>query len=1028
MKKFRFWNNLIGWIVFGIAALTYLLTLEPTASLWDCGEFISSAYKLQVGHPPGAPLFMLMARFFSLFAGGDVTRVAVMINALSGLASAFTILFLFWTISYLARKIIAPDGLFTTGRLIAIFGSAAVGSLAYTFSDSFWFSAVEAEVYATSSLFTAVVFWAMLKWENVADEKHANRWLIFIAYLMGLSIGVHLLNLLTIPALVLIYYFRKYQPTTKGFIYALLIGMVILGAMMYGVISGVIKVASWFELAFVNGFGLPFNSGVIFYAALLVSLIIIGIRYTIHHRKVLLNTIILCFTVALIGYSSYATIVIRALADPPMDENSPDNVFALLSYLNREQYGDRPLFKGQYYSAPIIDVAEGDNEYAQLNGKYVVIYKKPKYVFAPELTGFFPRMWSNDPSHIRVYQDWGKVKGKPVRITGRDGKTQTYIRPTFAENLRFFIGYQLGYMYFRYFMWNFSGRQNDNQGDGGITNGNWITGIDAIDSMMLGDQASLPEYRKNIPSRNTYYMLPLLLGIIGLLYQLQREKDEKASAFSRRRKDFWVVFTLFFMTGIAIVIYLNQTPLQPRERDYSYVGSFYAFSIWIGLGVAAIWEVLGRKRETLKAILVTALCLLLVPGIMAKENWDDHDRSGRYTTRDLAANYLKTCAPGAILFTNGDNDTFPLWYCQEVEGIRTDVRVCNLMLLNMDWYIDQMKRKAYESDPLPLSMTRDKYVSGRRNQIYLLDRIKEPITVEDAVKFVLSDDPRTKTIPNYPELVDHIPGKNFRIPVDTSVVLANGTVKRKDASLIEPFVPWNISRNSISKSEFAVMDLFATNKWHRPVYFASVGTEGSFGLNDYTQLEGFAWRFVPIKTPDRNFFTYGRIDTDILYDNLMNKFHWGRMNAPDVYLDFFTVRTIAIVRMRSQFNRLAEALLQEGKKDSALNVLDRIMELTPNSKVPYDYFTPGTIEGYYKAGATARANQILDEFAEILDKDLSYFFGLKKKFTERASIEIQECLQNLQQLMILARTYNQNEKASKLEQNFTFYYQQFQNL
>jgi len=1027
MGKYKRWNIITGWVVFAIAAVTFLLTIEPTGSLWDCGEFISSAYKLQVGHPPGAPFFMIMARFFSLFAAGNTAKVAIMINAMSGLASAFTVLFLFWSISHLANKIIIRDGNYTAGRIVAILGSAAVGSLAYCFSDSFWFSAVEAEVYATSSLFTAVVFWAMLKWENVADEKYANRWLVLIAYLMGLSIGVHLLNLLAIPALVLIYYFRKYTPSSRGFLTALLVGIIILGAMMYGVISGVIKVASWFELLFVNGFGLPYNSGVLFYAILLISLIVLGIRYTIRKRKVVLNTIILCFTVALIGYSSYSMLVIRALADPPMDENSPDNVFALLSYLNREQYGDRPLLKGQYYSAPIVDVKEGENVYSQINGRYEVTYQRPEYVYAPELTGFLPRMWSNDPSHIKIYQEWGKVKGTPVKLVGQDGKVQTLIRPTFGENLRFFFKYQLGYMYFRYFMWNFSGRQNDSQGDGGIVNGNWLTGINFIDSQMLGDQNTLPEHMKKDPSRNTYFMLPLLLGILGLLYQLQREKDEPSSLFSRRRKDFLVVFTLFFMTGIAIVIYLNQTPLQPRERDYSYVGSFYAFAIWIGLGVAAIWETLGAiKNSTLKAGISTAICLLAVPGVMAKENWRDHDRSDRYTTRDLAADYLYSCDKNAILFTNGDNDTFPLWYDQEVEGIRTDIRVCNLMLLNMDWYIDQMKRKEYTSDALPISMTRDKYISGRRSNITMLDIIKEPINLKAAVNHVISDDPRTKTIPNYPDKIDYIPGKKFLIPADTGIVLSNGTVRRKDAALIEPYLLWTINHNNIGKSDFAVMDMLANNQWKRPIYFAAVGIDGSFGLDAYTQLEGFAWRLVPIKTAGRNFLNYGRIDTDILYDNLMNKFKWGRMNAPDVYLDYFTVRTIAIVRMRSQFNRLAEALTAEGKKDSAMKVLDRITELTPNSKVPYDYYTTGTIEGYYKLEARDKANRIADEFSSMLIEDLHYFLSLKPDLVRSADYEIQQDLQNLQQLMIVVHKYNEKDRSLKLEKAFSDLYQKYQ--
>ncbi|MFN8207435.1 MAG: DUF2723 domain-containing protein [Bacteroidales bacterium] len=1008
MERFKFWNNLTGWVIFLISAATYLLTMEPTASLWDCGEFISSAFKLQVGHPPGAPLFMIAARFFTLFAGGDVSKVALMVNIMSALASAFTVLFLFWTISHLVRKLVSQDGSMDTGKLIAILGSAVAGSLAYNFSDSAWFSAVEGEVYASSSLFTAVVFWAILKWENVADEKYANRWLVFIGYLMGLSIGVHLLNLLTIPALVMVYYFKKFTVSKRGFIMALLVSVIILASVMYGVIPGIIEVASWFELAFTNGFGLPFNIGVLFFALLLLAFIVGGLRFAEKRRMVVVHTAILCLTVMVIGYSSYAMIVIRAFADPPMDENSPDNVFALKSYLARDQYGDRPLFFGQYYNAPIVGMEEGKTIYAQVDGKYKEIAKRPEYIYAPELTGFFPRMWSPDPSHKKIYQEWGGKGGSQVTYTDRYGKPQRAEKPSFAQNMKFFFKYQVGYMYFRYFMWNFSGKQNDIQGDGGIVNGNWITGINFIDSIMLGPQDELPAHYKNHEGRNKYYLLPLLLGIIGLMFQLQKDK-----------KDFFVVFLLFFMTGLAIVIYLNQTPQQPRERDYSYAGSFYAFAIWIGLGVYGLFDMVKSGRgATVKAAAISLACLILVPGIMASENWDDHDRSGRYTTRDLAANYLNSCPPNAILFTNGDNDTFPLWYAQEVEGIRTDVRVCNLMLLNMDWYVDMMKRKAYESDPLPIKFNRKQYLYGSLDQVYLLDSYKDPIPLKEAMSFLASDDPRTKTLPNVPERIEFLPGRTFLIPVDSAAVIANGTVDPKDASGIVPGILWRINKETIGKSEVMVLDMMAQGNWKRPICYAALGVEGNQGLEAYTQLNGFAWQLVPIQTEGRNYFNYGRINTGLLYDNLMNKFNWGRMNEPDVHLDYHVLRTISVMRVRNTFNRLAEELTLEGKNDSALKVLDRCMELTPVNKVPYDLYTLGTIRGYYAVNATDKANAIVTEFSKTCMENLDYFLNLNPRLANAADIEIQESLQYLQNMIMTASSFKQDSLVEPLKKYF----------
>ncbi|MCD4709496.1 MAG: DUF2723 domain-containing protein, partial [Bacteroidales bacterium] len=692
MENFRRYNLILGWGVFLVSLIVYLLTMEPTASFWDCGEFIATAYKMEVGHPPGAPFFMVLGRFFTLFAGGDVTKVAVTMNVLSAMASAFTILFLFWTLTHLVKKFFNAEEQNGQVAMISIFGAALVGSLAYTFSDSFWFSAVEAEVYSTSSLFTAVVFWAILKWENVADEPGANRWLILIAYLMGLSIGVHLLNLLAIPAIIMVYYFRKYTPSVKGVIAALVVSVGILGAINYMLLPGLTAIAGKFELVFVNGMGLPFNSGVIVYALLLFGGLIFGIYMTHKRGKVLWNTILLSLFVIVIGYSSYTVIVIRSAANTPLDESNPDTVFSLLSYLNREQYGDNPLVYGAFFNHRPTSITEGKPSYYKGEEKYYQVNKNREYEYESDAKGVFPRMWSTQERHANEYIYWGRMREAELYDVRRDAEGNpmmnqmggySYDRsravgtPTFGQNMRFFFRYQVGYMYLRYFMWNFSGRQNDIQGHGELTKGNWISGIKFIDQARLGPQSNMPASIVDNKGHNKYYMLPLLLGLVGAFFH-----------YKKHQKDFWVVGLLFVMTGLAILVYLNQYPIQPRERDYAYSASFYAFAIWIGIGVAGLIDKVSKsKRSVVTAGALVLASLILVPGIMAKENWDDHDRSNRYTAPAFARNFLNSCLPGGIMFTNGDNDTFPLWYIQEVEGFRTDVRIVNLSYLTADWYI-----------------------------------------------------------------------------------------------------------------------------------------------------------------------------------------------------------------------------------------------------------------------------------------------------------------------------------------------------
>ncbi|SDB87268.1 glycosyltransferase family 117 protein [Williamwhitmania taraxaci] len=1031
MRQFKLANIIVGWVIFAIASITYLLTIEPTTSYWDCGEFIATAFKLEVGHPPGAPLFMILGRVASLFAP-DPTLVPAMINSMSALASGFTILFLFWTITHLARKIVLKgDEEPTLWQLVSIIGSGVVGALAFTFSDSFWFSAVEAEVYALSSLFTAIAFWAILKWENEADQPRANRWIIFIAYMMGLSIGVHLLNLLTIPALVFVYYFKKFKISPWGIVGAASLSVVILGGILYGIIPWVVKIAAGFDLFFVNSLGLPFNFGAIFYAILLISLLIWGVYYTHKKGKVIANTIVLAISVIIIGYSSFAMIVIRSSANPPIDEGSPDNVYSLLHYLNREQYGDRPLFKGQFYNAPAIN-SEERTSYIPINGKYVESYLGSDYTFDPRFTTIFPRMYSSQKEHVQEYISWANITGTPISVDNGE-KAQTVYRPTFGENLTFFLRYQVDFMYFRYFMWNFAGRQNDIQSSGEPNNGNWISGINAIDSYRLGPQENLPESMKNSKSRNVYYLLPLLLGFIGLYFQFKKTKN-----------DFGVVMMLFILTGLAIVIYLNQTPLQPRERDYAYTGSFYAFAIWIGLGVLGIAELIGKILKN-RAVAVTSsiiICMLAVPTVMAFQNWDDHDRSNRYTAHDFAANYLNSCAPNAILFTNGDNDTFPLWYAQEVEGIRTDVRIVNLSLLGTDWYIGQMKRQLYytqpgppdkssinpemnqkqlfESKAVPFSLPFEKYVQGTNEMIPVIEKVKGFFDVKDIVGFIASKDEATKVQTRSGEVLDYIPTRNLAIKVDVDKVIKNGTVRPEDRDLVDSILSFTLpeKKDYLNKPEMMVLDMLAHFNWDRPIYFVSPASDVDLGLQQYLQLDGFAYRLVPIRTKPADFMSVGRIDTDTLYNKYMNKFTWGGLGNPKTYIDYNNVRTVQVVRLRKNFSRLADALSAQGKYDSARVVMTRCIEITPNYQIPYEIYTLDNIRSMYLAKDPKSANTITKEFAKIASDNLAYIMTLSPRYKNLYDYQVQLNLHYYTEMSRMAREFGQTELADKLEKEF----------
>ena len=947
--SYRYLNNTGGWIAFLVSFIVYFFTVEPTVSFWDCGEFILSAFKMQVGHPPGAPVFLIIARFFTLFAGGDTSKVALMVNLMSALASAFTIMFLFWTITHMVRKVFSVNGEPKREHYFVILAAGMVGALAYAFSDTFWFSAVEGEVYATSSLFTAVVFWAMLRWEEEAHLSYSGRWIVLIAFLMGLSVGVHLLNLLAIPALVLIYYFKKYPVTTKGVLGAFAVAALMLGFLVFIVIPGVPKAAGWFELLFVNVFSLPYNSGLYFYLIVLSGLMVYLIMYSWKKQNVVLNYVITCFTVIIIGYSSFATIMIRAHARPPMNQNDPSSVFSFIYYINREQYGSAPLVSGHYFDAPISDVTRVIAGYNRVGGKYVAHYRSD-YEYDEKFTTVFPRMYSADPEHVTAYKYWGRIKGQKIQYNTQQGKVE-YLLPSFGENLRFFFRYQVGYMYLRYFMWNFAGRQNDTQGNGNDLHGNWISGIGPLDNLRLGDQSVIPGDLKSNPARNRYYLLPLLAGLAGMFWQYRRD-----------RRDFGIVLLFFIMTGLAIIIYLNQSPNQPRERDYAYAGSFYAFSIWIGMGMMWLYEIL-RKAGSGKLAGPVAFILLIiaVPTLLFAQNLDDHNRSNRFTARDIGSNYLNSCAPNSVIFTYGDNDSFPLWYVQDVEGVRTDVRVANLSYLQAGWYVAMMKQKAYESDALPLILSTEQYKDGTREQMPVDRSIDRSFDSREVINFVGLDDRKAMVdISRRGDWVNYFPVYKFKIKVDTVKVVANKTVSQKLAGRILSPMTWEFTGDVAFKNDLMILDLMTGNEWNRPIYFSTTVPPSQYkGLDKFFVQEGLAYRLAPV---DLSGLTEGDeryIDTDVMYENMMNVFKWGNAEDPSVYLDETNRRMFS--NYRRTFGVLAQKLVQEGDTARALEACRRGISLVPRSKMDYDFYMIDIAVAYIMAGNREEGTRLLNE-------------------------------------------------------------------
>jgi hypothetical protein len=964
-STFRRWNNITGWTIFVISTTVYLLTLEPTVSFWDCGEFILSSFKLQVGHPPGAPLFLMMNRIATLFAGGDTSKVALTVNIFTAICSGLAIMILFWTITHLVKKVFIKGNSIEIKNILPILASGFIGALAYTFSDTFWFSAVEGELYGLSSLVTGLVFWAILKWEDEADKPWSGRWIILIMYIMGLGIGIHRLNLLIIPVAVFVYYFKMYEVTTKGLIKTIMVAIVLLWILVYVIMPGVPKAAGWFELLFVNGLGLPYNTGLFFYLIIVIAGLVFGIIYSLKKQKVILNYVLTSLAVIFIGYSSYAMIMIRSSAKPPMNQNDPSNVFSFIYYINMEQYGTSPKFFGNYYSAPIIDVKQVVSGYNQVNGRYEPYYR-PEYKYNKQFETVFPRMYSSDPDHESAYKYWGNVSGRKYTIDSQSGK-KTIVCPTFGENLRYFFRYQVGFMYLRYFMWNFAGRQNDIQGNGNPIHGNWISGIKFVDEARLGNLEKVPGDIKTNPGRNTYFFLPLIIGLAGMFWHYKNNKT-----------GFWLVMIFFFMTGLAIILFLNQYPNQPRERDYAYAGSFYAFAVWIGMGFMIVYEMIKKYfGDKVSLGLTFVLLLLAAPVLMGSENWNDHNRSKRYTARDIGENYLKSVAPNSILFTYGDNDSFPVWYVQDVEGFRTDVRVANLSYIQAGWYIEMMRQKAYNSDPLPFSLSPDKYIEGKRNQLPIENRVSKAVGLKELVDFAGIDDKKAQIdISGRGDFLNYLPANKFIIDVDPQTVLSNGTVKEyfKD-SLMAPMI-WTYSETDAMKGDLAIMDMLSHNNWNRPVYFSTTVPSTQYkGLEKFFIQEGLGYRVVPVKTGQPEVGEFGMIDPVVMYDNLMNKFTWGNASDPSVYLDENNRRMFS--NFRRLFGNLGIKLTSMGDTAKAVEVAHRGLGIVPAGKLPNDFFSIGLAETLIKCGKKDEGEQLLNDIILYCSDYLSFAIALK---------------------------------------------------
>lgn len=1026
MNSFNFskWNTLFGWATFAIALATYTLTLEPTVSYWDCGEYISTAVKLEVGHPPGAPLFQMLGAFFAMFTT-DVMEIAKMVNFMSALASAFTILFMFWTITALGKKLVEKSYELTSSSYIAILGSGVVGSLSYTFSDSFWFSAVEGEVYAMSSFLMALLFWLGIRWEAEMDKPQGNKWLLLISFVVGLSFGVHILSLLVIPSIVFLYIYKKYNNLNfKQFIIANIAAVLVLMFVFKMLFPYTLKYFSALELFFVNSIGLPFNSGSIIAGILLIALFYFGINYTHKKQMVEANTIVLSVLFIMIGFSSWLMLPIRANANTTINENNPSSARELLAYYDREQYGDANVFYDTYYSLIYNRETDSDNPSRDDKPKYEKDFKTNTYVivnnykeslpnWSSKHKGFIPRMVSTDASVIKNYKSIAGIPQNSKR------------RPTFIENIKFMVDFQFGYMYGRYLMWNFVGRQNDEQGQLDIQNGNWLSGINFIDEMRLGPQTNLPSDVANNKGRNTYYFLPLILGIIGLVFHYKKDKN-----------DFYVLLLFFAFTGLAILFYTNPKPFEPRERDYAVVGSFYIFAIWVGFGVLALFEKLKdfANQKTI-AIAVSVVSLLAVPTLMASENWDDHDRSNRYTSHLNAKAYLDSCDPNAILFTIGDNDTFPLWYMQEVENYRTDMKLINTSLFATDWYIDQMKRKTYEADPIPSQLTHDKYKWGTLDVAYFFEEVQEMnfpqfkdsvVDIEFFMKWIESENSIT-----YFDLDDDginekvLPSKKIRIPVDKEAVLKNGIVAQKDSAFIVPFIDIEIG-SSLTKNRILMLDILANNHWEKPIYFTggAQANEEYIWLKDYLQLDGMTFKLVPIYTPNQsNFFEMGRINSDIMYKNVKN-WNWRNITDDHIYLDPETRKNS--VTYRNNMERLARVLISEGQTEKAKEILDISLEKMPVNKFGHYSMLISYLDLYYILNEKEKARTLISQLNKVFQENLTYYSQFDESYFSSIEDELQRSLLMYDQIVKTAAQFDDEAYTTSLKEEYVTYLKLFE--
>lgn len=1023
-QKYKKLNTIIGWCVFLVAIFVYWSTVEPTASFWDCSENLSIYYKLEIGHPPGEPFLQLFQHCVSLLSFGDVHKVAPIINRSCATLSSCTILFLFWSLSFFAKKAMSQKGEFTEAKMYAVLGAALIGSLSFIFADSFWFSATEASVWSASLFFSTLMFWCATK---MSRSMEPERWVIFISFLIGLSIGVHMLCILVIPAVVFLYFYRDHQNGTtpkwaagmlkmltkkennQKLIAASIMAIVLLGMVKSLVIPGLINLATWFELLFVNTIGLPFNSGVLFYGIAIAGFIIWGLYYSKKNNKPGTHTAFMAAAVLILGYCTFILLVIRANANPPLNEDDPSNTVTLHDYLDRKQYGDFPVLYGPYFTAPVIGYNDEGPVYEKDNkkGKYVEISRTESAKFDPEFCTLFTRMWDAGEGHPDGYKNWGGDNYTKVRVTDENGEPKTIERPKFfSNNIKYFLDYQLNFMYFRYLLWDFVGRQNDIQGEDPQDNlhGNWITGISFLDNLRYPQTGQPDELAKN-RGRNVMFGIPLLLGLLGFFYQAYKDP-----------KRFTIVLILFFFTGIAIILFLNQKPHEPRERDYSYVGSFFAFSIWIGLGALALFDLLlenlakNESGKKMMAVLATVVCLT-VPALMAHAEWDDHDRSKRTTTRDFAIDYLESCPPNAILFTNGDNDTFPLWYAQEVEGIRTDVRVCNLELLGMAWYVDQMNHKAYTSDRLPFSLSHDEYREGTRDYLLYYDNPTSRFhghynNLADVIDFIKSYRDADKIPVSTGKMENYLPTRKFMMPVNKEAVIKSGIISKNLYDSIPTSISWGLPGNTIQRSTLMVLDAIAHNDWKRPLCFAvTSGSEAFMGLEKYFQLNGLVFVLTPIKTPGANVRSNPGVNTDQMYDNVMHKFRWGNMNK-DIYLDENIIRMAT--QLRAQSSTLADNLLSIGKRDSALKVVNVVMDSISEKSCPYDGAVVMLDRAYYQAGEFAKADTLAKKLFTIYEKNLAYYNSLVEPNATYYEGETYQAQQILEQLAYYSQAYKRD--------------------